>query len=102
MDIDLDLNILIVYYVDTMFVDSCTYAANGKKYTRHLLRESYREEGKVKHRTIANISHCSQDEIQARFRQFDFKCSFTTRGYGDAKLAWHQAQPSGPRLPYSF
>ena len=48
-----------------MFVDSCTYNANGKKYTRHLLRESFRRDGKVKHRTIANVSHCSSDEIQA-------------------------------------
>lgn len=48
-----------------MFVDSCTYAANGKKYTRHLLRESYRQDGKVRHRTLANLTHCSDDEIQA-------------------------------------
>ena len=48
-----------------MFVDSCTYAANGKKYTRHLLRESYRQRGKVCHRTLANLTHCSDEEIQA-------------------------------------
>ena len=48
-----------------MFVDSCTYKANGKTYTRHLLRESYRENGKVRHRTLANLSHASDDEIQA-------------------------------------
>lgn len=48
-----------------MFVDSCTYTARDKKYTRHLLRESYRENGKVKHRTLANLSHCSDEEIQA-------------------------------------
>ena len=30
-----------------------------------LLRESYRENGKVKNRTIANLSHCSQEEIDA-------------------------------------
>jgi hypothetical protein len=27
----------------------------GKTYARYLLRESYREDGKVKHRTIANL-----------------------------------------------
>ena len=49
-----------------MHVDSCTTTgANGKTYTRHLLRETYREDGKVKHRTIANISHCSDEEIEA-------------------------------------
>ncbi len=54
------------YNVDTMFVDSCTYStAHGKQYTRHLLRESYRRNGKVAHRTLANLSHCSDEEIQA-------------------------------------
>ena len=48
-----------------MFVDSCTYNANGKSYTRHLLRESFRENGKVRHRTIANLSRASDEEIQA-------------------------------------
>ena len=54
------------YNVDTMFVDSCTYSTtHGKQYTRHLLRESYRRNGKVAHRTLANLSHCSDEEIQA-------------------------------------
>ncbi len=48
-----------------MFVDSCTYTVRGKQYTRHLLRESYRENGKVAHRTLANLSRCSHEEIQA-------------------------------------
>jgi transposase len=48
-----------------MFVDSCTYKANGKTYTRHLLRESFREGGKVRHRTLANLSSASNEEIQA-------------------------------------
>jgi hypothetical protein len=34
-----------------MFVDSSTTRLNGNAYPRHLLRESYREAGKVKHRT---------------------------------------------------
>ena len=54
-----------MYNVDTMFVDSCTYKANGKTYTRHLLRESFRENRKVQHRTLANLSKASDDEIQA-------------------------------------
>ena len=29
-----------------MYVDASTRTVNGKKYTRHLLRESYREKGK--------------------------------------------------------
>jgi hypothetical protein len=48
-----------------MYVDSCTTNANGKKYTRHLLRESFRQGGKVRHRTLANLSHCSDQEVNA-------------------------------------
>jgi hypothetical protein len=48
-----------------MYVDISTVHRNGKSYTRALLRESYRDAGKVKHRTIANISHCRPEEIEA-------------------------------------
>lgn len=50
-----------------MYVDiSKTKNKSGSKtYTRALLRESYREDGKVKHRTIANISHLPKNEIAA-------------------------------------
>ena len=48
-----------------MYVDSCTYTVSGKQYTRHLLRESFRKNRKVAHRTLANLSHCSEVEIQA-------------------------------------
>jgi len=48
-----------------MFIDSCTYTVNGRTYTRHLLRESFRDGSKVRHRTLANLSHASADEIQA-------------------------------------
>jgi transposase len=48
-----------------MYVDSCTYTVQGKQYTRHLLRESFRENGKVAHRTLATLSHASDAEIQA-------------------------------------
>src|SRR3972149_4033638 len=35
------------------------------KYTCYLLRETYRQDGKVKHRPIANLSGCSAQEIEA-------------------------------------
>jgi hypothetical protein len=39
---------------------------HGKKiYNSTLLRESYREDGKVKKRTIANLSNCHPEEIEA-------------------------------------
>ena len=49
-----------------MYVDRSTVRSkSGKAYTRQLLRESYRENGKVKHRTIANLSKCKPEEIEA-------------------------------------
>ena len=48
-----------------MYVDESKSHQHGKTYTRALIRESYRKDGKVKHRTIANISKCSPEEIEA-------------------------------------
>ena len=48
-----------------MYIDTSRITRGGKTYTRHLLRESYRANGKVLHRTIANVSHCSVAEIAA-------------------------------------
>lgn len=48
-----------------MYVDVAYIKQKRKSYKRVLLRESYRENGKVKHRTIANLSRCSEGEIQA-------------------------------------
>src|SRR4030067_1516913 len=55
----------MVYFLATMYVDTSYSTQRGKTYCRHLLRESYRENGKVKHRTLANLSHCSDEEIAA-------------------------------------
>ena len=35
----------------------------GKVYEAHLLRRSYRENGKVKNQTLGNISHLPPDRI---------------------------------------
>ena len=62
----LNMRLAWLYNVVTMYVDTSTvHTSSGKSYTRHLLRESYREEGKVKHRTIANLSSCTPEEIEA-------------------------------------
>jgi len=44
-----------------MYIDSC----NTGKYVRHLLRKSYRKNGKAKHRTLGNLSTCTDKQIQA-------------------------------------
>jgi transposase len=47
-------------------VENKSASQNSKKiYRSVLLRESYRENGKVKKRTIANLSHCKPEEIAA-------------------------------------
>ena len=48
-----------------MYVDDSTYTRNGKTYRRVLLRNSYRENGKVRHDTLANLSTCSDEAIEA-------------------------------------
>ena len=53
------------YIVLTMYLDRSRTTVNGKTYRRVLLRQSYRQDGKVKHRTIANLSACSDEEIKA-------------------------------------
>lgn len=48
-----------------MHLDTIRTTKNGKQYLCHLLRETYRDHGKVKHRTIANLSHCPDEEVEA-------------------------------------
>jgi transposase len=48
-----------------MYLDRSKTSVHGKTYHRVLLRRSFRQNGKVKHRTIANLSACSQEELQA-------------------------------------
>lgn len=69
--------------VATMYVDTATIKRKDKSYTRHLLRTSFRENGKVKHKTIANLSSCSEDEVKAiklaLKHKKDLSVLFTTR-----------------------
>ena len=48
-----------------MYVEITKSVQNGKTYYCYLLRHNYREGGKIKHKTIANISQCSPEEIEA-------------------------------------
>jgi transposase len=48
-----------------MFVDDCMYTRHGKTYRRVLLRNSYRVAGTVRHDTLANLSQCADEEIEA-------------------------------------
>ena len=46
-------------------VASTTRTYKGKTYTTHLLRRTFREDGKVKHQTLGNLSHLPSDLIDA-------------------------------------
>lgn len=48
-----------------MYLDVSTVQHHGRTYQRVLLRESYRDQGQVKKRTLANLSGCSDHEIEA-------------------------------------
>ena len=48
-----------------MYVAEIISKSKKKKYKCVLLRESYRDGGKVKNKTIANLSHCKPEEIEA-------------------------------------
>jgi len=48
-----------------MYIETVSTKRGGRVYTCVLLRESFREGGKVKHRTIANLTDRPADEIAA-------------------------------------
>jgi len=79
------------YSVVTMYVDSC----KSGKYTRHLLRESFRLNGKVLHRTIANLSHCSEEEIKAIKLAFKHKHNLSELGPLSSSVSLHQGLSVG-------
>ena len=46
-------------------IEVVSTSKSGKVYQSILLRESYREEGRVKNRTLANLSKCRPEEVAA-------------------------------------
>ena len=61
-----------------MYVDTAKTKRGNKTYIRNLLRTSYREDGKVKHKTVLNLSICSQEEIAAIKLALKHKGNLTT------------------------
>jgi Transposase len=78
-----------------MYVDASTLRRNGKTYTRYLLRECYREHGKIKHRTLANLSQCSAQEIKAIRLALRYKEELTELGTLTHSLELHQGPSFG-------
>jgi transposase len=78
-----------------MHLDTIRNTVNGKTYTSHLLRETYRENGKVKHRTIANLSKCSPHELEAIRLALKHKGDLTGVGSLKDNLATEQGLSIG-------
>ena len=60
-----------------MYIDDQEYTYKGKTYRRVLLRNSYRVNGKVRHDTVANLSKCSDEEIEAFKLALQYKGNLT-------------------------
>jgi hypothetical protein len=61
-----------------MYITETTrIGANGTAYRCVLLRQSYREGGQVKNRTIANLSHCTPQEVAAIRLALQYKDDLT-------------------------
>ena len=73
-----------VLAVASMFVDTTISRRGDKVYVRHMLRSSFRENGKVKHKTLLNLSSCSDDEIAALKLAFKHKKNLTSLASLDA------------------
>ena len=71
-------------YIETVSTNRC-----GRVYTCILLRESFREGGKVKHRTIANLTNRPNDEIEAIRFALQHKGQLSDKG-----LIFDDAAPS--------
>ncbi len=78
-----------------MYVDISNLHRNGRTYQRVLLRESFRDHGKVKKRTIANISRCTADEIRAIQLALQFKNDLAHVDQTDALLSIRQGLSVG-------
>lgn len=47
-----------------MYLESIKSNRNGKTYVTHLVRETFRENGKIKHRTVSNVSKLPAAQLQ--------------------------------------
>ena len=78
-----------------MYVDISTLTQNGRTYKRVLLRQSYRENGTVKKRTIANLSACSDQEIEAIKLALEHKGTLAELGSINKDLTLRQGDSVG-------
>lgn len=79
-----------------MFISKSKFKTkSGKIYESVLLRESYRENGRVKKRTIANLSHCSEQEIKAIELAFAHKHDLSNLGSFSEEVSIQEGKSIG-------
>lgn len=78
-------------YIDTSKIRN----KSGKIYIRHLLRRCYREHGKIKHETIANLSYCSEAEINAMKLALKHKHDLTQVGCEKTEITSRKGKSIG-------
>jgi hypothetical protein len=78
MPYSIELTVNIAYNKSMYITDILTKTKKGQISHRcTLLRESYRQDGKVKTRTIANLTHCNPAEVAAIRWALQHKDDFT-------------------------
>lgn len=78
-----------------MHIDDQKYTRGGKNYRRTLLRNSYRKDGKIRHDTIANLSKCSDEEIEALKFALKNKAVLSQQGLPGEKVTTRQGLSVG-------
>jgi len=78
-----------------MYVDTVTNTSNGRSYTRYLLRQSYRDNGKVKKRTVAYLKGVTLEEVEAIRLALRYKDDLTELGAIDESISLRQGLPVG-------
>jgi len=88
--------ITISYIVVTMYITQTTAPSkSGQSYVCTLLRESYREGGVVKNRTIANLSRCRPEEIAAIRLALEHKDNLAELGSIDKSIRLQEGPSVG-------
>lgn len=79
-----------------MFISRSKFKTkSGKIYESVLLRESYRENGRVKKRTIANLGRCSKQEIKAIELAFAHKHELSNLGSFSEEVSIQEGKSIG-------
>ena len=70
-----------------MYIEEIKKQQGNKVYTSILIRESYRDNGKVKHRTVANISKLPAEHVrQLKASLKGEKCNYVSINSKSSKI----------------